>query len=102
MKKWATRIMVVLFLAILAINTITNVIQNHIINKIVAENVVSMEYQNLVAAEVLILREKVARMEKEDQRLQSHIKWFVMRRSGTDELRKMEAAVAKMEADLDR
>jgi hypothetical protein len=102
MKKWATRIMVVLFLAILAINTITNVIQNHIINKIVAENVVSMEYQNLVAAEVLILREKVARLEKEDQRLQSHIKWFVMRRSGTDELRKMEAAVAKMEADLDR
>jgi hypothetical protein len=102
MKKWAIRIMVVLFLAVLAINTTINVIQNHIINKLVAESVVSMEYQNLVAAEVLILREKVARLEKEDQRLQSHIKWFVMRRSGTDELRKMEAAVAKMEADLDR
>jgi hypothetical protein len=102
MKKWAIRIMVVLFLTILALNTTVNVIQNHIINKMVTENMVAREYQNLVAIEVLILREKVARMEKEDQRLQSHIKWFVMRRSGTDELRKMEAAVAKMEADLDR
>ena len=44
------------------------------------------------------LRQRVGALEQEDKRLLSHIKWFVMRRSGTDELRKMEAAVARLEA----
>ena len=43
------------------------------------------------------LHRRVIALELEDERLSAHIKWFVMRRSGTDELRKMEAAVKKLE-----
>ena len=45
------------------------------------------------------LHRRVEALEKEDKRLQAHIKWFVMRRSGTNELRKMEAAVARLEGE---
>ena len=44
------------------------------------------------------LHYRVLALEAEDERLLAHIKWFVMRRSGTDELRKMEVAVARLEA----
>jgi len=43
------------------------------------------------------LHYRVRALEAEDERLSAHIKWFVMRRSGTDELRKMEAAIEKLE-----
>ena len=43
------------------------------------------------------LHERVKKLEAEDQRLMAHIRWFVMRRSGTNELRQMEAAVARLE-----
>ncbi len=43
------------------------------------------------------LHDRVLALEAEDERLLAHIKWFVMRRSGTNELRKMEAAVARLE-----
>ena len=45
------------------------------------------------------LHRRVLALEAEDERLSAHIKWFVMRRSGTDELRKMEAAIKKLEED---
>ena len=44
------------------------------------------------------LHRRVKALEAEDERLLAHIKWFVMRRSGTNELRKMEAVVARLEA----
>jgi hypothetical protein len=44
------------------------------------------------------LERRLEKLEKENGRLEAHIKWFVMRRSGTDELRKMEAAMTRLEA----
>lgn len=35
---------------------------------------------------------------EQDHRLMAHIRWFVMRRSGTDELKRMEAAIKTLEA----
>ncbi len=43
------------------------------------------------------LHRRVGKLEHEDQRIMAHVRWFVMRRSGTDELRKMETVVAKLE-----
>ena len=43
------------------------------------------------------LHRRVEALEGQDQRIMAHIRWFVMRRSGTDELRKMEAAIERLE-----
>ena len=48
---------------------------------------------------VVVLERENNQLVAEDQRLLAHIRWFVMRRSGTDELRKMEAAIERLEAD---
>ena len=44
------------------------------------------------------LHRRVQALEGQDQRIMAHIKWFVMQRSGTDELRKMEAAMVHLGA----
>lgn len=43
------------------------------------------------------LHHRVLALEKEDQRIMAHVKWFVMRRSGTAELRRMERAIERLE-----
>ena len=43
------------------------------------------------------LHRRVVLLEQEDERIMAHVRWFVMRRSGTDELRKMEATVERLE-----
>ena len=48
---------------------------------------------------MMVLETRTVALNLEDERLLAHIKWFVMRRSGTNELRKMEAAVARLEAE---
>jgi hypothetical protein len=45
------------------------------------------------------LHRRVLALEGQDERIMAHIRWFVMRRSGTDELRRMEAAIVKLEAE---
>ena len=45
------------------------------------------------------LHRRVVALEAEDQRIMAHVRWFVMRRSGTNELRRMEAAISRLEAE---
>lgn len=59
---------------------------------------VSVEFERGQETKLWDLHRRIEALEKEDERLMSHIKWFVMRRSGTNELRKMEAVVARLEA----
>ena len=51
----------------------------------------------LAQSRIWDLHRRVTRLETEAKRLHQHIKWFVMRRSGTNELRKMEAAIKHLE-----
>ena len=58
----------------------------------------TVEHEQSQENRIWDLHRRVKALEAEDKRLMAHIKWFVMRRSGTDELRKMEAVVARLEA----
>jgi len=44
------------------------------------------------------LHRRVLKLEKEDERIMAHVRWFVMRRSGSVELAKMALAVDRLEA----
>lgn len=57
---------------------------------------VTVEHEQSQEDRIWDLHRRVKVLGKEDERLLSHIKWFVMRRSGTNELRKMEVAVARL------
>lgn len=57
----------------------------------------NMEYDMDQQAKLWDLHRRVLALEDNDERLEAHIRWFVMRRSGTNELRKMEAAIRKLE-----
>ena len=63
-----------------------------------SDSVATIEHEQSQEDRIRDLRRRVKALEKEDERLLEHIKWFVMRRSGISELHKMEAAVARLEA----
>ena len=58
----------------------------------------TVEHEQSQENRIWDLHRQVKALEAEDERLLAHIKWFVMRRSGTDELRMMVAAVERLEA----
>lgn len=83
-------------------NTITSLTlakQQEAIESLLAIGEMSLELEDKHTKMLWDLHRRVSELEREDNRLLAHIKWFVMRRSGTDELRKMEAAVARLEAE---
>ena len=57
----------------------------------------TVEHEQSQEDRIWDLHRRVKALEAEDERLLAHIKWFVMRRSGTDELRMMVAAVERLE-----
>lgn len=63
-----------------------------------SDSTVIIEHEQSQEDRIWDLHRRVKALEAEDERLLAHIKWFVMRRSGTNELRKMERAVARLEA----
>ena len=65
---------------------------------LMSNSAATVEHEQSQKDRIWNLHHQVKALGKEDERLLAHIKWFVMRRSGTDELRKMETAIAKLEA----
>jgi hypothetical protein len=102
MKIWG---IVLLSAAILA-NTATMIFQGRAIKSLIESNTASVEFDSNMLKQsqedytkLWDLHRRVLALENETKRLEAHIKWFVMRRSGTNELRKMEAAVDKLEKE---
>lgn len=88
----------ILLLALGVINFLTTMGQQKALETLVEDSVVSVGYNWQQGNQLQELRRRIDALEREVERQMSHIKWFVMRRSGTDELRKMETAVTKLEA----
>lgn len=99
MKDRRSIIIIGLLLGLLiAFNWLTIWEQQKVLKALVDGAIVSVEFEQSQETKIWALYRRVEALKKEDERLLSHIKWFVMRRSGTNELRKMEAAVAVLEA----
>ena len=82
---------------LMAANFFTTREQQSTIETLVDSAAMTAEHEQGQETKLWDLHRRVLALEAENERLSAHIKWFVMRRSGTDELRKMEAAVAKLE-----
>ena len=92
--------LVICFLGLLwisIVNTVTNHNQQKVSDKVGKIVSLMVELDQIQETKLWDLHDRVLALEAEDERLSAHIKWFVMRRSGTDELRKMEAAIKKLE-----
>jgi len=79
------------------LNTLTIRQQQDVISQLVDIAAADAEFDMRQDIMLWDLHRRVLALEAEDDRIMAHVRWFVMRRSGTDELRKMELAVAKLE-----
>ena len=84
-------------LALVIINFFIVQEQQTVIETLIDSVALTAEHEQTQETKLWDLHDRVLALEAEDERLLAHIKWFVMRRSGTDELRKMEAAIKKLE-----
>jgi hypothetical protein len=73
--------------------------QQDTIDNLVELSAYEAQFDQEVQAKLWDLHRRVMVLEAEDQRIMAHVRWFVMRRSGTAELRRMEQAIRNLEAD---
>jgi hypothetical protein len=71
--------------------------QQEAIEALASVAVSDMDLDAAQEAKLWDLHRRVVKLENEDQRIMAHVKWFVQRRSGTAELRKMERAIENLE-----
>jgi len=93
------RVLISLIGVLGAINFLVIWEQHKAIEILESSFIMTVEHEQSQEDRIWDLHHQVKVLEKEDERLLAHIKWFVMRRSGTDELRKMETVMAKLEAE---
>ncbi len=105
-ERFATGFALLGVLAIGIVNAVTISEQQTAVELMVTALAENVEYDVKYERRVWDLHQRVMQLEgrtvalsSEDERLMAHIRWFVMRRSGTDELRRMEAAVVRLERE---
>lgn len=77
---------------------ITTQKQQDTIEQLIEIDALASEYDMQQQAKLWDLHRRMLALEAEDQRIMAHVKWFVMRRSGTAELARMERAIERLEA----
>jgi hypothetical protein len=87
------------FVGVLSVQGAIILKQQAAINSLIWIANANAEFDRVTITKMWDLHRRVVALESEDQRIMSHVRWFVMRRSGTDELRRMEQAVERLEVE---